>query len=244
MTASTDFNSVKQETQSKIEELVGQEGKTFTNLLRNVVFAALMVFILVFAGMVLLQVIKGVIAITVSVLFGFAAIIGMKYMRGLDSVLAQKAHNWMLEQKIKEARENSIIQLKNILLTKRAEVKEAVSARAVLVGDLNKLRNELNNTSPEQDRFYGRKKEMLTSLETASSKNDKAIKSMQVANDEFENEIRMFESMEKFAATASRLAKALDKNAISDMLSLEAFDAIEERYCQAMAELETNTEFA
>ena len=244
MTAANDFKNVKEETQAKIDELTSQEGKKFTNTLRNVFFLAIMVCVVLFAGMVFLQVIKGLVAIVLTVIVGFAAIVGIRYMRGLDSVLAEKAHNWALELRIKEARENAITSLKRILLTKKDEVSAAISDRAELVGDLNKLKTELDNSDPQKDRFYKRKKEMYDGLLKASNKNDDVIRQMQTANEEFEQEIKMYESMEKFAATASRLAKAFDKSAITDMLSLEAFDAIEERYCHAMSELETRTEFA
>ena len=244
MTAATDFKNIKSETKSKIDELTSQQNKTFTNTIRNVFFVGILLAILAFAGMIVLQVIQGIFVIVVTVLFGFAGIMAIRHMRGLDSIIAEKVHNWIIEQRIKEARENAIITLKRILITKKEEVQAAISDRAILVGDLNKLKHELDQTDPTKDRFYARKKDMFTKLQTASNKNDSVIREMQSANEEFEQEIKMFESMEKFAETASRLAKAFDNNTISDMLSLEAFDAIEERYCHAMAELETVSEFS
>lgn len=239
----TDFVSVINDSKQQIANIRKEKNTPVTTTGRNLAYAGLGLFTLFFVGMIAMQIIAGVFAIFATVVFGTLSFLILKHAKKLDPLIAQKTKNFVLEQQLKEAQKNNVVQLKNILLSRHNNLDEAYQARTELGGYLKKLKFKLDQTDKD-DTYYSQKKSMYESVEKAFENNGKVLQQAKLSLQEFEKKVRSYESMSEFSAIAGKIAAALETDNLEEMLSLEAFNSIETEYCNAMAALDTSIEMA
>lgn len=236
-----DFQDVFNQSKNKIAEIQSERDKKVTSLGRNLTFGGLGFLMVLFIGAIGLQLITGVIAIFVTVVFGLLSFFLLKHARKLDPLIAQKVKNYVLEQQLKEAQENNIIQLQNILLARKNKLDLGYKARTEMKGYLNKLKMKLDN-SDSSDMYYNQKVELYKKVELACKNNGEVLKKAKASLEQFEKKVHHYKDMTEFTKIANKAMSALDNDHLEEMLSLEAFSTIETDFCNAMAELDTSIE--
>ena len=239
----TDFQKVLDSSKDTIENIKKKRDTPVTATPRNLAFVGLFVFAILFIGTIALQIISGIIAIFVTIVFGTASFFILKHARKLDPLIAQKVKNYVLEQQMKEAQENSIIQLQSILLSRKDSLEDAYGARSEMGGYLEKLKMKLKKSDPS-DMYYEQKQSVLEKVQRAYNKNGEVLEKAKSSLKAFEEKVYHYKEMAEFTAIAGNAMSALENDHLENMLSLEAFDTIETEFCTAMADLDTSVELA
>lgn len=232
------FKDIASSTQDKINELKEAKDKVFTTKNRNIVFVALLIVGLLAASVVAMQIITGAVAL------GFAAVVGVglffifKNFDKLDPLVAQKLNNYILSKQIEEARKNNIIQLQNTVLARKQRLKEGRKARDEMGGYVQKLEQKVRASDPNSDPYHKQKVEMFDKIKSAYEANQAMLTRAAQANKEFEMQVEHYKDMEAFANIAGKATKAIKTDDLENMLSLAAFDSIDDQFNTAMVELE------
>lgn len=242
-TTGTDFQSVLDSSKSKIDEIKQERDKPVTELGRNIAFGALGLIFVLFIGSIALQIIAGIVAIFATVVFGVLGFLVLRHARKLDPLIAQKIKNAVLERQLKEAQENNIVQLQNILLSRKDKLDEGIRARSEMKGYLQKLKLKLDQ-SDSSDIYFKQKQDLYNKVLQAFDKNGQVLQKAKVSLDTFEKKVYHYKEMTEFTKIAGKAMSALENDHLEEMLSLEAFNSIETEFCTAMAELDTSIEFA
>jgi hypothetical protein len=238
-----DFQQVLADSQDKLKNIRVSRDLPVTATARNVVFGGVGVGLVLMAGMFVFQIVAGMFAIMTAVVFGGVSLLAIRHMRKLDPLIAQKVKNYVLEQQMKEAQENNIIQLQQIVLSRKNQLDAGLTARAEMGGHLNKLKMNLDK-SDTGNSFYVQKQDMYLKVEKAFAHNKVMLQNATDSLKEFEAKVYHYKDMAEFSKIAGKAMAALDNNHLDDMLSLEAFGTIETEFCTAMSQIDTTIEFA
>lgn len=239
----TDFQRVLESSKNTITTLQRERDKPVSDLPRNLVFGGLFLGVIAFVGMIGLQILTGLAVLALTAVFAIVSILGIRHGRKLDALIAQKIKNYALERQLEEARNNNIVQLKNILLNRQARLDQGYQARAEMKGYLNKMKMKIDQ-SDETDTYYKQKVDMYNKVKSAFDTNGIVLEKAKISVQEFSKQILHYEGMKEFTEIAGKAMAALDNDHLEEMLSLEAFNSIETNFCTAMAELETSIEMA
>lgn len=236
---STGFSEILSENKNAISKIKNFEAQPITTKARNLAFAGLTVGSVAFIGLFAAQIISGIAALIATFAFAGSMFFGIRFLRAMDPVIRQKTKNLVLNSMYSEARKNAVAQLDNQVITNAARLKNARHARDKMGALVQKLESAVSSTDPSNS-YYKQKKDMLDRVEKAyimfKTNTDKAAKANQV----FETKVKEYKDMERFAQIAGEALSLFDKsgNKLEDMLSLAAFEQIEEDFNSAIISIE------
>ena len=226
-------------TMAKIEEFRNEKLGTGK---RNLIFAGMFVGGLFLTGLFALQIISGLFALICTVGTGVGAWYGIKYLKAMDPVIRQKWKNKALDMMVKEARENAIRQLDNHVLENTERLAKARNSRDKMGGLVEKLKAKLAQTDPSAS-TYERKKQMLDRVENAYEQIKTCLEKAARANQEFEQKVRDYKELDAFNQMANSAMSIFDEvggTNLREMLSLEAFESIEDSFHTSLIAIENN----
>lgn len=222
----------------KIQEL---SNKAITTGKRNVVGVLLAIVVVFVAGLLALQIIKGLIAIIFTVFTGVGLFFGKKYVEHNSPGWQEKFKVQAIEKRIKFVKENAVVFLENIKLERDKRLKEKFEAHTKLGGMLNTLKGKLGTANDAK--INQSMQERYDKLTQAHEQGAESLKKMKKSNQEFEEKVEDVKLQQKFSEVADEFTK-LSGNAFGDkmqeMLAIEAFTAIEENFNESVAALDAN----
>lgn len=239
---SMNFSDVISKSQDRIESIKKERDTKTTSTMRNVIFGSATLASLLIAGMLVLQILTGVFALTVTGLFGLGAFFVLKNFKKYDKLVAQKIKNHVLGEQLKEAQKNNIIQLKNTVLDRKDRLQEGIQAHNKMGGYVSKIKLKVDNADPSNP-FNAQTEAMYERVSKAYDLNKERLLKAKKAIDEFEQKVYHYEGMAEIAEMASKAMATIANNELEDMLSLEAFNSIDNDFCEAMVGLENAVEF-
>lgn len=208
---------------------------------RNLAFGGAVLGGLFLVGLIGAQIITGVIAIATAIIGGGALFYLVRTMRTMDPVIQQKLKNKKIELMVKEARTKAVEQLDNQVLINAERLKAARKARDDIGGMILKLKSKLKPEN-EGKPNYQKKVEMIQTIESAYEQIKVNIDKGAHANVKFEQKVREYKEMDEFAemaGAAMAMLNAAGGDKLAEMLSLEAFDAIETEFNSALVSIES-----
>lgn len=238
----TGFSQILSNNKQEMTRIDEFRNEVITAKPRNLAFTGLAVGGVLLAGLFAVQIISGIFAIVVTGAAALGGWYGLGFLKRMDPVIRQKSKNLALDLMVKEARKNAVRQLDNQVLTNEGRLKAARTARDEMGGQVQNLRNQLNPANAGTAN-YQKKESMVVKLENAYKQIIVNINKGADANKVFAAKVIEYKDMEKFATVAQELMGKLSANggdSLSDMLSLEAFNEIEENFNTALVSIENS----
>ncbi|BCE01850.1 hypothetical protein [Marinicellulosiphila megalodicopiae] len=234
-----------QENKNVINTLKAQAKEEITPHKRNIAFVASILGLFLFTYFAV-QILTGLIALVAAAIILPAIWFGFYYIRANDKYIKQRFRNAALARQIKEASENADVQLQNMAIAKEESIKVAANARDMLKGAIRKIQNEIKNEAPDSPvlKFA---KENLAVLEPAAENASKIVELRNDQSQAFKTKVEQHLKMKKISDMANQVIDATSAtfdNALDNMLSLTAFEAIEEEFYTATIKLESSVEDA
>lgn len=242
MEQQVDFKKVLEKSEERIQNIKKERDTPTTNTTRNLVFGGVLVGTTLFAGMIFLQIITGIIVLGAVGIFSLGAFFVLKNFKKYDKLVAQKVKNHALSLQLKEAQANNIAQLKNTVLARKERLKEGINNHNKMGGYVEKLKQKIERACSE-DPFIDQKKQTYERIHAAYLMNKDRLKKAKDSIDTFEKKVYHYEEMSEFTAMANKAMDTIANNELENMLSLAAFDSIDSEFCEAMVGLENAMEF-
>lgn len=237
------FQLIVENNKNELQKIEQLKSEPISRKRQFLIFSAMMGFAFFGAGLIMMEIIKGLVA------FGFAGIIlvgtwyGIKYLQANAPLILQKQKNKALEKMMANAKTNCIAQLKNQIL-KNAESLAAVKAKRDNVGGMVKQLEAQVNTANTSE-MSNRMKAMLEKVQQAYDGIMKNIEKATVANEAYKDMVTQYEKMYNFANMADEVMSMLSDSAskeLENMLSMAAFEEIDATFCNAMAKIDGFTQ--
>ena len=242
MKQEVNFKEVLEKSEEHINSIKTKRDSPTTHTTRNLVFGGGVLLSVMFAGMLALQLITGIIALVLTGVFGLAAFFVVKNFKKYDKLVAQKIKNHVLSEQLKEAQKNNIVQLKNTVLSRKERFKVGVENHNKMGGFVEKVKDSALKAT-DCDPYKEQKQRTYDRVSEAYTMNKARLKKAKIAIDDFEKKVYHYESMAEIAEYASMALASVEGNDLEDMLSLAAFDSIDTDFCEAMVGLENAVEF-
>ena len=242
MKQEVNFKEVLEKSEERINNIKTKRDSPTTHTTRNLVFGGGVLLSVMFAGMLALQVITGIIALALTGVFGLAAFFVVKNFKKYDKLVAQKIKNHVLSEQLKEAQKNNIVQLKNTVLSRKERFKVGLENHNKMGGFVAKIKMKVERCEPDNP-FKAQNEKIYERVSKAYAMNKERLKKAQEAIDTFEKKVYHYEGMAEVAEYASKAMASIANNELEDMLSLAAFDSIDTDFCEAMVGLENAVEF-
>ncbi|BAV80830.1 hypothetical protein [Vibrio phage RYC] len=247
MQANINFQEVLQESQTKINELNTarkslKDAKPSSSK-RNLVFGVGSVLGVAVIGLFALQIVAGILALALTGVFAIVAYMLVKHFPKLDAVMSMKLQNAALIAQIKEAQTNNIETLKNILLARKDRYKAGVEAHNKMGAHYKDLEKLVKSSCPEDDPYYDQNVQDLERVKMGYEASEQRLLDAKERVNDFEKQINHYEKRAKISKVAAMAMETLQDSAIEDMLSLEAFSAIDIGFEESMTALENEVKF-
>jgi hypothetical protein len=194
--------------------------------------------LLVLTFMFSTQIVSGILALA-ALIVGIPILIwAFIALRKADPYIKQKLDNELLKLRVNEASKNRIEQLSNDLIARREKIETAKKARAKMLGQIKTLEKQLAEASPTSS-FYKNMKEQFDKFQKAVDLIKDKIQASIIATDKFEDKVKEYKQYHKFTQTAQELTAALkDDSTLENMLTDVAFEAIDNDFNTAMADID------
>lgn len=234
------FADILKGNKSEVERIKAYEKEPITTKARNIAFAGM-----VFGGFVLfaafaMQIITGVFALVITVLSGGLIFYGIRFLNKMDPLIQQKTKNLVMKKMMEEAQKNAVSQLDNQVITNLERLTKARNGRDTMGGLVKKLKSQVQKT-PSEKAIYKRKSEMLETVEKAYKEVSSQLEKGAIANKAFEEKVEEFKDMNNFTALAGdamSIANSSKGDKMDEMLSLAAFESIENDFNTALVAIE------
>lgn len=237
------FASILSGNKEKMAEITAYENKPVTATKRNLLFAGGTIVGLLILSLFVLQIIKGAIAFGVVAVVGVGAFFGLRFLKAADPLIRQKTKNYVLKQMVEEARKNAVIQLENQILTNRKRLEQGRDARNKMGGLVEKLKGKINPKN-EGKPTYEKKVQMLERVQNAYNQICINMQKAKKADVAFAEKVAEYKDMDSFASIANEAMQMFsdsDNQGLEEMLSLAAFEHIEDEFNVALVEIENKT---
>lgn len=208
---------------------------------RNLVFAGGALGGLVLVGAIATQIITGAVALVVAGAGVAALVYGARAVRNYDPVIQQKMKNHRVDLMTKEARKRALAQLRNQVVLNAERLEMARASRDKVGAQIEKLKEMTKAGRKLSPAYRERMESMLGKLTTAYGVMCTNIDNAAGAKAAFEQKVNEYAEMERFSAMADDIMTSITGNKMEDMLTLEAFDAIETDFHTAMVSIENST---
>ena len=233
------FSNILSENKNRIADIETLKNSKVTTKGRNVIFAGTVVGGLFIAGLMASTIISGAIALAVGGITIVGLVYGIRVLKQFDPVIRQKMRNKQLEMMIEEAQENSLVQLQNQVINNGERLAHARQSRDRIGALVAKLKGRLNR----EDTNYEKKAEVVNTLEKSYETIQRNVDKAAEANNVFSARVMEYRDMHSFAKEAGTIMTAMNaagSDELTKMLSLEAFDAIETDFHQALISVESS----
>lgn len=234
-----------QENKDVINTLKSEAKAEITPHKRNIIFIGSLLGLFVFTFFAV-QILTGLIALVSAAIILPAIWYGFRVIRANDKYIQQRIRNKALARQIKEASDNADVQLQNMSIAKEESIKVAANARDMLKGAVLKIKNEIKN-EPADSPVVKFAKESLDVLEPAAENASKIVTLRSDQAEAFKLKVQQHLKMKKISDMANQVIDATSAtfdNALDNILSLTAFEAIEEEFYTATVKLESSVEDA
>ena len=238
---STTFQEILENTEKQKKLIREEQDKPITVSARNMTFAGLTVaggltFIL-FAG----QIITGMAALLLTGAVTIGGFYGIRFLKSMDPLIRQKTKNAQMKWMMDEARRNSIEQLQNLALAKRQRLEDARTARNKMKAVVQKMRDKLDTSKDKNSSMYKKQENMLKTVESACIKMAENIDRGAKATKQFEEKVEEYRNMDQMSDLFGQAMSMFDRSGtrhMEEMLSLTAFDSIEEDFNEAIISID------
>jgi hypothetical protein len=237
------FADILNGNKSEVEKIKAYEKRKISSMPRNLSFAGIIGFAMIFFVLFSSQIISGVFALIVTVVSGAGGFYALRFLTKLDPLVQQKTKNLILKKMMEEAQNNAVSQLSNQVLVNRERLEKARIGRDKMGGLVKKLQSQVENTPPDKP-IFKRKKEMLETVENAYSEIRSQLDKGAAANKAFEEKVEEFKDMNNFTdlvGEAMSIANSSKGDKMDQMLSLAAFEAIEMDFNTALIAIENQS---
>lgn len=242
-TTNSAFSSILSENQNVMSRIEAFKDQTFDTGRRNIAFAGMAVAGLFVAGMFALQILSGVATVVLLGATALGSVYGIRYVKAMDPVIREKWKNKALKLMIQNARKDAIYQLDNHVLENTRRLKAAREARDAMGAHVEMLAAKLKDSDPNAD-SYAKKKDMYNRVNAAYMIRKKVIRQGYLDNEAFEAKVKDYKDLDAFSKIHDEAMSFLQDDGMDlrELLSLEAFAAIEENFNKSLVSIENNAE--
>lgn len=236
------FSSIIDNNKQEMNRIEDYKREKISATPRNLAFVGISFVGLIVASFLALQIITGVLALITVAVTGVAGFFGMKWLKHLNPIMKQKMKNKQLKIMMEEARKNAIQQLENQVIDNAGRLGEARQARNKMGSSIEKLKSKVDPANKGKP-IYDKKMEVIQRLETAYIQVKENLDKAAKANIAFEMKVKDYKDMEAFASEAGAamaLFEATSDSKLEEMLSLEAFNHIDDEFSTALISIENS----
>ena len=234
--SSAGFFAENKENMAKIKR---EGNQIVTNAKRNIVFVVGIVVAIVFVIVFALEIIAGMFALLVTaVVLGLMFYIG-RLMIASDSMIKQKTNLKLMKMRIELAKNNQIEQLQLMVVHKEEELERSRASRTKIGGQLGKLKSDVDQTE-EGSSEHEVGMNIYNNINKAHKNSEKICEMRRVNLVAFKKEVESAKTKKKFTDMAMEILNGIEgfDKAVEEMLTLEAFESVDEGYYETMQELE------
>lgn len=209
---------------------------------RNILFGIMIVAGLLFAGAMALKIVTGTIALVVTIIAGVGLFMGLRFLKSADPLIKQWTQNIVLAKMIENAKSYKIETLSNRVINSYNLLKEKREKRDNLKGFVSKLKRKLDESDKDAS-TYPKKVEMF---ESVSKGCDIVTKNVDIAGEvhkNLEKKVAEYKDMDEFTGIITNAMSLITENGgqkLEEMLSMEAFNEIENEFNTAMAQIDNS----
>ena len=203
---------------------------------QTMVLCGLGVGAVLLSGMFITTIISGIFAIVLTAGAGFGGWICLKNIKTLEPAMREKARNKILEMRIAQAKEKSMIHLQNQVLDNTAKMDAAKVSTQKIQAQVMSLSDAFDKADPTR-KSYKKKRETLDMVKVAAEAAVKAYRNALAKNKEFELEVEDHRSLAKFNDAAGDIVALLNKSGgkgIDDILNITAFESISDSFNESI----------
>jgi len=209
---------------------------------QHLIGGGLLVGGILLAGMFFINILSGIVAAIALIGFGIAAKYGFKALKDADPIIQDKIKRKLIQVRIAEARDNAIEHLKLQIIERHKVYEQKKAGLVEMEGHLSKLKMKLGTSKNEKTN-----KSLQTMYDAAKKAVDLVTKNVKMVyknNKSFEDMVEDYKLKDEFADIADKLNTMAGDSKVNEMLTLEAFDAIDTDYCNAVAEIDAASKIA
>lgn len=238
----TTFGSILKENKQKMSDIEKYRSESVTTKSRNYLFMGLTGVTSIMFVLFATQIIAGVFALFLTGVMAVGGWFGYRGIRALSPAIMQKTKNLNIKMMVEEAKRNAVVQLDRQVLENTERLKKGREARDMMGGTLSKMKTELSDSEEDTNSsFYKQKEEVINRVQSAYDHICKYLDSAKAANERFETKVSEYKKLDKLSAMAEAALSTFDSNAgidINEMLSLEAFESIDDSFHTSLTALE------
>lgn len=244
-TPQTTFAEILQETEKRKNNIKLFEKAPITTKARNWAAAGMIGGGLLLTIMFAAQIITGMFALVLTASTVGGLFYGLRFLKKADPLIQQKTKNFVMKKMVEEARNNAIYQLENLVLQRESNLSMRRKARTQLVGLIQKLKGKIDPAKAGTP-HHTKKVDMVNTLVKAAEQMEQQLEQAAHANAAFESQVREYKILDEATGIFEQALGLIGANEskLDEMLSLEAFDAIDTSYNTALVALDRAVEDA
>lgn len=239
---STGFSNIMQDNSQALQKIDKLKNTKITSTPRNLIFGGLAVLGIFMTLVFAVQIITGMFALILTGVTLVGGFLGLRFLKTMDPVIRQKTKNLVMEKMVEEAQENAIYQLDNQVILNKDRLEHARNARNKMGALVQQLKGSIKSENKGKA-IYERKMDMLVKVQLAYETMCSNLKAGAEANEVFKAKVNEYRDMNKFANIAGEamaLLGASGSKELEEMLSLEAFSAIDGNFNTAIISIENS----
>jgi hypothetical protein len=234
------FSDILNGNKEDVSKIKDYEKKPIKVTGRNVSFAVMSLGTFFLFVMFSSQIITGVAALVITTCYVVVGFFGIRFLKTMDPLIQQKTKNLVLKKMMEEAQKNAVYQLDNRVIENKSRLEKARVGRDKMGGLVQRLKSQVATTNKDKP-IYKRKVAMLSSVEKAYNEVCVQLDKGAKANRDFEEKVEEFKDMNNFTGLvgeAMSIASSAKGDKMDEMLSLAAFESIEEDFNTALISIE------
>jgi len=233
------FPETLKESKNKITEIQDKkrDNLTLSSSSRNIAFTGAIIGGGVFASIVALKIITGIVLLVSSVSVLGALYMGFKYIGEADPFIRQYLKNKSLSLMISNAQKNKMETLTNWVIESKIRLDGARESRNKMRSAIEQLVSSANNSSKSLP-SYPKKIEMIAKAETAYDFVCNTVDRAGEKHQELSIKVEDYKDMLKFNnafTSAMSLALHTSDTDLQEMLGMEVFSEIDMAFNESMA---------
>jgi len=241
---SQEFQGLLGSSKEEINKIKEYGNKKFTGLPRTLIFIAMTMAAFFVIGMFTFQIVSGIAAIFISVIAAAIMYAGITFMVKMDPLYRMKLRNIQMEQMMKEARKRAVAQLENQVMTNAKRLQKGREAVVKLKSIVKRLESRLSKMDLD-DKYREQNESTLAAVKKAAEGFQRNVAIAHKEHEAFEKQVQDYKNREEVAKIANEAMAIIGESAenkIEELLSLEAFEAIDMNFNSALAAIEESAE--
>jgi hypothetical protein len=190
----------------------------------------------------MMQILTGIVALVASGVLLIGGFLGVRFLKTMDPVIKQKTRNMLIEKMFEEARQSSIAQLTNHVLSNAKKLESARKARDKMGAMVMTLEADVDFNDTES-KSNAKKMKIYRKVKDAYDTVVSNVDNAAIKHKEFEEKVEEYKDLERFTKMAGEAMALFDDGAdskLNDMLSLESFEHIDSEFNTAIVTIENN----